>query len=859
MSTYMRANMMGFGHMTPLPIDELAGAIPSALRRHHRLVIEAPTGSGKSTRVPGFILDSGAGGAGEVVVMQPRRIAARMLARRVAYERGVSLGGEVGYQVRFDNRTGPDTRIRFETDGIILRRLLDQPDLAGVGTIVFDEFHERHLYGDVMLALAMEIQRTVRPDLNLVVMSATLDAVALETYLASCAVLRTSGRMFPVAVEYLPDGARTDRETVWELAAEELVRLIRDEPRGDALVFMPGAYEIQRTIEAIRRRVSSQDLIVLPLHGELPPEQQDAAMERTDRRRAIVATNVAETSLTIDGITIVVDSGLARKARFDPHRGINTLRIEKISRASADQRTGRAGRTAPGRCLRLWSERDDDARPAQETPEIRRMELSEIILLLKHSGIGDPMALKWLDQPDPVSVKRSVDLLTDLGALDVEGGTVTDMGRRLLAFPLHPRAARMLVAGAEFGCVESAALAAAIAQEPDLHRARENKDVAERRERRLGEEEGSDFLALMRSWRYAAERRFDYGACSELGIAVEVAKRVARLREQFLEIASEQGFVVADRTDNPDAVCRCILTGYADQVARRVNAEARRYELVHGRRATLDRESVVRGSSLVVAASIHEIGRVSGDVEVRIGMVSAIKREWLEELSPGAVEERVAAVFDTASKRVVGLREVRYRDLVIESGRGSDPDPSAAAPILAAEVRKGNLTLKEWDHSVEQWIVRVNLVAEWFPEFGVHPIDDEARATIVEQVCLGAIGYKELKDRPVWPALRAWLPRAVQGEIDRLAPERIELSNGRNPKVTYARDRPPTIALRIQELYGISKPITVAAGRVRVVVQVLAPNFRPVQVTDDLASFWANSYPAIKKEYQRKYPKHEWR
>lgn len=846
--------------LTPLPIDELAGSIPPALRRYHRLVIEAPTGSGKSTRVPGFILDGGVAGTGEVVVMQPRRIAARMLARRVASERGTPLGGEIGYQVRFDNRTTPLTRIRYETDGIILRRLLDRPDLAGVGTIVFDEFHERHLYGDVMLARAMEIQRTVRPDLNLVVMSATLDTAVIEKHLAPCAVLRSAGRMFPVRLEYLSEESRPGREAVWDLAAGEVARLLNEETEGDALVFMPGAYEIQRTIEAIRRRTSSQELLVLPLHGELPPEQQDAAMSRMDqRRRVIVATNVAETSLTIEGIRIVVDSGLARKARFDPHRGINTLWVEKISRASADQRSGRAGRTAPGRCLRLWTERDDDARPAQEMPEVKRLELSEIVLLLKHSGIHDLMHLQWLDQPDPVSVKRALDLLTDLGALRASDGTVTDMGRRLLAFPLHPRAARMLVAGREFGCVASAALAAAIAQEPDLHRTRENRDVAERRERRLGEEERSDFLSLMRSWRYSADRGFDFNACRELGIAVEVARRVARLREQFLSIAREQGFGTEDSTDSTDAVCRCILTGYADQVARRVNAEARRYELVHGRRATLDRESVVRASPLVVAASIHEIGRSGGEMEVRIGMVTTVERKWLEDLYPGAVAETVTAVFDPSSKRVVGMREVRYRDLPIESGRTSEPDAAAAAPILAAEVRKGNLVLKQWDHSVEQWIVRVNRVSEWFPELGIHPIDDEARATIIEQVCLGAMGYKELKDKPVWPALKTWLPRPAQGEVDRLAPERIELPNGRTPKVTYARDRPPSVALRIQELYGVSKPIFVAAGRVRVVVQILAPNSRPVQVTDDLGSFWVNSYPAIKKELQRKYPKHEWR
>ena len=445
-----------------LPIYELEHQLIEELKKHSRLIIQAPTGSGKSTQVPQILFDHGLLGEGQVVILQPRRLATRLLAARVASERNVRLGQEVGYQIRFENITSDRTRIRFVTEGILLRQLIQDPQLRGVSAILFDEFHERHLYGDITLARALDLQATSRPDLKLGVMSATLDTGLLQKYLEPCATLSSSGRAFPVSIEYLPKPVGDDRYPIWDLAADELER-IASSTEGDVLIFMSGKYEIGRTISAIRASRVSDRFVALPLHGELPPAEQDAALAHYQKRRAIVSTNVAETSLTIDGVQVVIDSGLARVARFDPRRGINTLLIEKISRASADQRTGRAGRTAPGHCLRLWTEREHLERAPQELPEVKRLDLAEVVLTLKASGVEEIANFRWLEPPDPRALERAEQLLVDLGALpkwcnhgpapvrdevspQTGAGGVTPLGRRMLAFPVHPRYARMLLA-----------------------------------------------------------------------------------------------------------------------------------------------------------------------------------------------------------------------------------------------------------------------------------------------------------------------------------------------------------------------------------------------------------------------------
>jgi ATP-dependent helicase HrpB len=835
-----------------LPIIEVQRALLEAVTHQKRVILTAPTGSGKSTQVPQMLLDGGALGSRQVVILQPRRLPARMLAGWVAQQRGVKLGDEVGYQIRLDNVTSPRTRIRYVTEGVLLRQMLADPSLPGVSAVIFDEFHERHLYGDITLARAVQIQETSRPDLIIIVMSATLDVGTVEKYLKPCTVLSSEGRTFPVNIEHVtkPVGDMP----VWDIAADELERLVRQHSEGDALIFMPGAYEISRTVQAVRDTLGSK-FIVLPLHGELSANDQDAAVARYDLRKVVVATNVAETSLTIDGVRIVVDSGLARIPRYDPHRGINTLLVEKISRASADQRAGRAGRTAPGHCLRLWTQREHEARPVQELPEVKRLDLSEVVLTLKASGVEDVKKFRWLEMPDARALERAETLLADLGAIDATG-KITETGRRMLAFPLHPRYARMLLAAQQYGCVRPVALIAALTQGRDVLVRRQGRQVQDARDDLFGGEVESDFFVLMRAWRYAERNGYNVERCRRLGIHAQAARQVGPLFQQFLQIAEREGLDVGEKPVEREAVQRCLLDGFSDHVARRVDVGTLRCELVHGRRGVLARESVVQ-SPLLVAAEVAEVqGR---ELNVLLNLCTAIKEEWLRELFPGDFAEETEVAFDEATRRVVARAERRFRDLLLESKQSDEVPVDEAAKILAREVAAGRCVLKHWDEAVEQWIVRVNRLHEWMPELNLPAITQEDRRELVQQICHGAVSYKEIKDRPVWPVAKGWLSKEQQGWVDDYVPERIELPGSRRAKVNYATDGPPKVSARIQDLYGVKEGLRIADRRVRVVIEVLAPNNRPVQVTENLAGFWKETYPKLKQELQRKYPKHKWR
>ncbi|MGC4075219.1 MAG: ATP-dependent helicase HrpB [Nibricoccus sp.] len=865
-----------------LPIYELENAVIGSLRAQGRLIVQAPTGSGKSTQIPQMLFQHGLlGERGEVVVLQPRRLAARMLAKRVAEEVGTRLGDIVGYQIRLESRVSEKTRIRFVTEGILLRQMSFDATLRGVSAIVFDEFHERHLYGDISLARAIQIQQTVRPDLKIVVMSATLDAGALKNYLAPCEVLVSQGRSFPVRIEYLAKTANFEQEPVWDVAARECAR-IAGQTSGDLLVFMPGAYEISRTVQAIQGDRALRDFICFPLHGELPPEQQDRAVAKYDDRKIIVSTNVAETSLTIDGVTVVIDCGLARVARFDPHRGINTLLIEKISVASADQRAGRAGRTAPGVCVRLWTEREHGGRALQELPEVKRLDLSEVVLTLKASGIDDVAAFPWLEKPDAKGLERAEMLLADLGAVAAQvAGTVgaalrrdgdeesrrkaaptkiTEVGRKMLRFPVHPRYARMLLEADQRGCVRPVALMAALTQGRSFLMRGVPKDVENAREDVLGEEHESDFFLLMRAWRYADQANYSVDACRRLGIHAQGSRAVGPLFAQFLEIAEKEGLDVGEKRVDGVEVRKCVLAGFSDQLAKRFDAGTLRCELVHKRKGTLARESAIQKSVLLVAAEVSEIGGRAGDVNTLLSLATAIEEPWLRELFPDDYVNATAVVYDESAKRVIARRERRFRDLVLEAKASADEVPlDAAAALLTQQVMAGNLKLETWDETVEQWIVRVNRLAEWFPELEVNPLTEADRATLIEQICYGELGYKDIRDKPVMPTLRDWLTAEQLAVIDDYLPERLVMANGRKSRITYAKEGPPVLSARIQELYGVEGKFTLGNGRVPVKIEVLAPNQRPIQVTDDLTNFWRDQYPKVKAELSRRYPRHEWR
>jgi len=842
-----------------LPIYELEAAITGSLGAQGRLIVQAPTGSGKSTQLPQMLMRHGFLEHGEVVVLQPRRLAARMLAKRVAEEVGCSLGDEVGYQIRLESRVSARTKIRFVTEGILLRQMSFDATLRGVSALVFDEFHERHLYGDISLARAVQIQQTTRPDLKIVVMSATLDAVVLKEYLAPCEVLTSQGRSYPVTVEYQPKAVNFDSDPVWEVAAREAARVSAKTP-GDLLVFMPGAYEINRTLQALQFQRELANFVIFPLHGELPPDQQDRAVAKYETRKVIVSTNVAETSLTIDGVTAVIDCGLARVARFDSHRGINTLLIEKISIASADQRAGRAGRTAPGVCVRLWTEREHSGRALQELPEVRRLDLSEVVLTLKASGIDDIGAFPWLEKPEPKALERAEMLLSDLGALAGRRRTITDMGRKMLRFPVHPRYARMLLEADARGCVRSVALMASLTQGRSFLLRGASKEVEQAREDLLGEETESDFFLLMRAWQFADQNSYSVDACRRLGIHAQGARQVGPLFKQFLEIAYKEGLDVTEKRIDGAAVRKCVLAGFSDQLAKRLDGGTLRCELVHNRRGVLARESAMQQAALLVAGEVSEVEGRGGEVNVLLSLATAIEEPWLGELFPGDYGDAVGVVYDEQMRRVIARRERRFRDLVLESKQTADEPPaSAAAALLAQQVIAGNILLTEWNETVDQWIIRVNRLAEWFPELEVAPITEADRATLIEQVCYGSYGARELKDKPVMPALRDWLRPEQLAVMDDYLPERLTMANGRRARIEYAKEGPPVMSARIQELYGIEGKFTLGHGRVPVKIQVLAPNQRPIQVTDDLTSFWRDMYPKVKAELSRRYPRHEWR
>jgi len=876
-----------------LPIYEIERDILARLQRDRRLILSAPTGSGKSTQVPQMLLKHGLLGNGQVVVLQPRRLAARLLAARVAQEFGVRLGDEVGYQIRFENCTSAKTKIRFVTEGVLLRQMIDDPQLRGVSAILFDEFHERHLYGDITLAQTLVQQEKHRPDLMLAVMSATLNAGELEKYLSPCAVLFSEGRMFPVEMEYAELPAYNDKRPVWEQAADAFSRYVHGGGGGDVLIFMPGGFEISQTIETIRHTSEAKGFILLPLHGELPPRDQDAAVARYDKRKVVVATNVAETSLTIDGVRLVIDSGLARVARYDANRGINTLLIDKISQSSADQRAGRAGRTAPGVCMRLWSREEHSHRAPQELPEIKRLDLSEVVLTLKASGVEDLRKFRWLEKPDEISLTHAEELLEDLGALksgsaavpaasgrrlaeqslqkdssvqrDAEHdrrdacATITEIGRKMLAFPLHPRYARMLLAAQEYGCVHQACLVAALTQGRDLMLRNCGKEVDSAREDLLGEKASSDFWILMRAWSFAFNNQFRVDACRKLGIHAVTAKQVGPLFDQFLRIAKDEGLDTRPNEVKDEALQKCILIGFSDRVARRMDQGTLRCELVHGRRGVLARESVVQHASLFVVAEIREIGGRDNEVNTILSLATAIETDWLRELFPDDIKSDLHVQFDAQQKRVLAAELLRFRDLALAAKRIDPPPADAAARLLADEIIAGRLLLPNWDHHVEQWLARLNLLCKECADLQLPAITDDDKKAIIEQLCHGAVSYKDIKEREVKPVVMSWLSSAQRELLDKHAPERLTLPNGRTPKVNYEPGRAPFISLRIQELYDVNQTPKIALGRVPVTVHILTPGMKPIQVTQDLASFWREQYPKIKSELARKYPKHLWR
>ncbi len=875
------------------------------------MVLVAPTGSGKTTQVPQMLLDAGLAGKNKIVVLQPRRVAARSVAARVAWERRCPLGAEVGYQIRFDDQTSLGTRISYVTEGILLRWLQDNRTLSDTGIVIFDEFHERNLLSDVALALVKRLQRTERPDLKMAVMSATIAAEPVADYLSAkgeggpTPILHSEGQSFPVEVRYL---SQHDERPITEQAADAVEQIIKLGESGDILVFMPGMGEINATIAACRTMRTQERLALIPLHGELPAEQQDLAFAPNPLRKVVVATNVAETSITIDGIRHVVDSGLARVARYDAERGIGTLFIEPISRASAEQRKGRAGRTAPGTCHRLWTESGQLNRPERNTPEIQRSDLAEVVLLLHSLGIKRAAEFDWLDKPDPQAVERAEQLLVMLGALrdsrfstfDFRGHReaqaalknqkskieidLTPIGRQMLKLPMHPRYSRLLVEAARFGCVPAAALCAALVSGRDMlmRLGRDDKHIQEARELFEASQE-SDFYTLMRAYQFAKKNSFSVETCRRYGIHAQTARQVEQTFDQLMQIARQQGLLPnqdgrpmtepgantlhSPRSTTPiDPLPRCLMTGFIDQLCRRHDQGTLECDLTDGRQGTLMRESVVQNSPLFVAATIREVtGRGSANLTL-LGLATAVKREWIEETFPEQVTAKVEHLYDRTHKRVAAVRLVRFRDLVIHHEHQREVDPKASGRCLAEAYRKGYYELPLFNHELKQFVSRVNLVVAVMPELEFPPFNEAAITACLARAFEGLTLAKEAHATPLREAFVQALAKEQLGWLDELAPTSVAWPDGRKLKLLYpeqTRDEDgqpnsPELQVKLNECFALKTHPHLCEGRLPVKLWLCTPDGKRLEATFNWTAFKVNSYPKLKPVLQKKYPVVPW-
>lgn len=807
--------------MDPLPIDAVLPRLVEALGTNPCAVLRAPTGAGKTTRVPPALLDAWIAGDRQVLMLEPRRLAARAAARRIAAERGARLGDEVGFHVRFDRRASERTRILVVTEGLLVRMLQDDPFLDEVGLVVLDEFHERNLDTDLALALVRKIQLEVRPDLKIVVMSATFDTTEVARFLGNCPVVESEGRLFPVEVRWIPvDARRPVHEGLVAGVAQAL-----DATDGDVLAFLPGVGEIRRAREALEPLARRKDLLLVDLYGDLPMEKQDAALCQADRRKIVLATNVAETSVTVEGVTAVVDAGLARVLRFDPSVGLDRLELSRISRASAEQRTGRAGRTAPGVCFRLWSQAEERSLREREDPEIRRVDLAGPVLQLRVFGEGDVRAFRWLESPAEAALARAEELLALLGAVDGRG--LTGIGRAMARIPAHPRIARLLLEGERLRCGREAAIAGALLTERDPFRSPRSRGAARRTD--------SDVLE-----RVLALEQLDSPSAA-------VVLRAANDLERYVKVSRGRG--------EEHALLRALLAAYPDRVARRRGKEDRRGVMVGGRGVTLGEESGVVDAELFLCVDV-DAGRRGERAEALVRQASAVERDWLPQ---ERIHTETQVRFDPERESVVALRTTRYEDLALEEVTTGLPEGGEVARALA-EAAGADLdrALPLRDEETVAFLARLRSLRRWMPELGLPEFSEDDLRRLLPELCEGSRSFADLRKLPLAEILKSRLAHEQRRALEREAPEHLSVPSGSSIRLDYEPGQAPVLAVRIQEVFGMADTPRIAGGRVKVLMHLLAPNYRPQQVTDDLASFWNGAYVEVRQELKRRYPRHSW-
>ncbi len=806
----------------PLPVDGVAGEIVAVLAENTTAVLVAEPGAGKTTRLPLHLMGAAWLADGKIVMLEPRRLAARAAARRLAAALGEAPGGRVGYAVRFERRIGPATRIEVVTEGVLARRIQKDPELAGIGLVVFDEFHERSLDADLTLALALDVQAAIRPDLRILVMSATLDAGPVASLLGGAPVITVEGRTYPVDVRYLPPSGRARLE-------DEVVRAVRTalaDTAAGLLVFLPGEAEIRRTAERLDNAALGDDIDIMPLYGALTGEEQDKAIRPAPpgRRKVVLATTIAETSLTIEGIGAVIDSGVKRVPRFDPRSGMARLATVPVSRGSAVQRAGRAGRLGPGLCYRLWDERKTRTLAEHDTAEILATDLAPFLLDLACWGVSDPASLKWLDVPPAAPLAQARELLRALGALDADGN-ITALGRRMAELPLHPRLAHMVLEGARLGMGWRAVVMAALLAERDIVRRRSGSDLAERLGLAIGgEAKGPDI---------------DRAA-------------LVRVRAAAKQIAGIAGIRAADSGGDCGLL---VALAYPDRIAMRRGGGGR-YLMASGSGAVLDETDPLAAERfLAVALTDGKPG------DARIFLAARLDEVALDEQFADSIVTADEIIWDERAGAVKARRTRRLGALVLSEKPLPQADPERIADALLAGLAAAGADALPWTPTARGLQQRLAFAKRHCPEEDWPDASDAAlMASLKDWLKPHILGITRLADLgrlDLAALLRNRLTWQQRQRLDDLAPERMRIPSGAEVRLDYGEEV-PVLAVRLQELFSMLETPRIAGGRVAVKVALLSPAGRPLAITQDLAGFWRGGYQQVRAETRGRYPKHAW-
>ena len=828
-----------------LPIDDALPRLTAALLAHNAAVLVAPPGAGKTTRVPLVLLDEPWAADKKILVLEPRRLAARAAAARMAATLNEQVGDTVGLRVRFGSKVSKRTRIEVVTEGVFTRLVLDDPSLDGVAAVLFDEFHERSLDADLGLALARDVQQGLREDLKILVMSATLDGARVAALLGNAPVVESQGRSFNVETRYL---GRDPRVRIESEVADAVARALRAE-QGSALVFLPGAAEIRRTETQLKERIDDPAVDIVALYGALDAREQDRAISAPPpgRRKVVLATSIAETSLTIEGVRVVIDSGLSRVPRYEPDVGLTRLETVRVSRAAADQRRGRAGRTEPGVCYRLWDEPQTGSLEPYTRPEILSADLSSFVLDLAQWGVSDPGTLAFLDPPPQAALNEARGLLSELGALDAQG-RITEEGRRLRALPLPPRLARMVVDAAAEGAGEQAACIAAILTERGL--GGDDPDLRHRLDqfRRDRSRRAEDARAMVKRWRSLSYPSPERGgsACAAGRGGVNEATPTRRAARADLPLAG----------GGIGSVGVILSLAYPDRIAKNRGGGAGGFLLANGRGGVVDAASPLSREPFLAVAELTGAAAAS-----RILLAAPTTLAEIEARFADTIEDRESVIFDRGSASLRARRSRRLGALVLaEQIKPVEPD-NDSAKLLAEGIAALGIGKLPWSKPQLQLRDRVQFLRkaegdEW-PD-----LSDDALARnavewlapfLVDKTALSQIGADDLAG-----ALDALLPWALRRRLDAEAPAHFTAPSGSHVPIDYAAEEGPKLSIRVQELFGLAVHPAVAGGRVPLVVELLSPAQRPVQVTRDLPGFWRGSYAEVKTEMRGRYPRHPW-